>query len=523
VTTSPGAGGAAGEDLRSAGQAFPDEQGDGSVRVMARLSGELTIKARRTRSRFQRVLGDNLRDAFRSCGLECELDEQWSRMFVRAPDASVLEPLARVFGLSSLSVLEAECEARLDEIVRVGQQRFAEQVRGKKYAVRARRSGRHPFRSIDVARELGAALNPGATVDLTHPDVVVHVEVRDDRALFFQRQLPAAGGLPLGVEGKAVALVSGGFDSCVAAWMALRRGVELEYVFCNLGGAAYRRLAVEAAKVLADRWSYGTRPRMHVLDFAPVAMEIRRAVRPAYQQIVLKCVMYRVACRVAEEIGAQAIVTGEAIGQVSSQTLTNLRAIEQAAWLPVLRPLVGFDKQEIIQRARHIGTYDRSARVREYCAISTGRPATAASPERVRVEDARVDPAVLEAVLNGREVIGLRDVSPPELAAAGLFVDQIQPEAVVLDTREPAAYDAWHWPGAIWRDFEELTLDFAELDRERSYVLVCAQGLRSAQLVERMQARGYEAYSFQGGLRKLRRLAIARGLVEGREAEGGSA
>src|SRR5690606_17281835 len=127
-----------------------------------------------------------------------------------------IERLQRIPGLSSMSVVEASCAADLDEIVRVGKETFGERVLGKSFAVRAKRSGSHPFSSHEVQHRLGAALNPGARVDLSNPDVEVSVEIRDRTVHFFSGRETALGGLPLGVEGKAVALLSGGFDSAVA-------------------------------------------------------------------------------------------------------------------------------------------------------------------------------------------------------------------------------------------------------------------------------------------------------------------
>lgn len=474
--------------------------------VMIRLTGEISTKARRTRSRFQRILARNLADACRSEGIACTVRDRWSRIYLHAPGLRTAV-LRRVFGISSFSAVDAVCDARLEQIVTTGSRAYRDEVRGKRYAVRARRSGSHPFSSHDVMAALGAELNAEAEVDLTRPDVEIWVEIRGDRASFHLGKVQGAGGLPLGAEGRAVALISGGFDSAVAAWMMLRRGVELDYVFCNLGGEAYKRMVAEVGKILADRWSYGTRPVLHVLDFEPVVTDLKRAVRPLFHQIVLKRQMYRAANLVGAEIGAEAVITGESVGQVSSQTLANLRAIDRGSELPVLRPLVGMDKEDIISRARQIGTYSLSARVREYCALGTGRPATAAATETVVAEDARLDLSALRAVAEARERMDLRGLALPDLAGEAVFTSRIPPHAVVVDIREHRAFQRWHWPGAIHRDAEELARECLSLDPAVPYVLYCAQGLHSARIAERMQAAGYEAYSLLGGETAVRRLA----------------
>lgn len=485
--------------------------GPPTVKALLRMSGEIATKAKRTRSRFQRRLVENLEDALASAGVEATVEQEWSRIFVEGEDERVLDVLPHVFGLSSFSPIEVETEPRLEAIVEAGRDRFHERVKGRSFAVRARRSGDHPFRSMDVQRELGTALNPGARVDLDDPDVEVRVEVREDRAYLFSERRDGPGGLPAGVQGRAVALLSGGFDSAVAGWMVQRRGTEVDHLFCNLGGAAYRRMVVEVAKVLSDRWSFGLRPRLHVVEFGPVVERMRAAVDSSYLQVVLKRMMYRAGALVAAEVAASALVTGEAIGQVSSQTLTNLRAIDEAAGdLPVLRPLVGFDKEEIVARARTIGTFDLSAKVREYCALTGDHPVTAASLERAREEADRVDPGLLEELVAGREVLDLRHLSPSEIVGRGLFVDEIEPDHVVVDTRDRTSHRRWHPEGALHRELAELADDFSSLDREPTYVLLCEEGTTTARLAERMQGAGYEAYSYRGGARALRRGEDAR-------------
>lgn len=485
---------------------FPLPAPEGTRVALLRMTGELTTKSRRTRARFQRVLARNLREALSGSAPGSDLREGWSRLFVTAPEAGSLDPLARVFGISSFSVLDGVCPAELERIVATGTDLYADAVRGRTFGIRVRRSGHQRFRSRDVAVRLGAALNREATVDLDDPEVAIHVEVRGERAYLFSSRSRGAGGLPLGVEGRAVALLSGGFDSAAAAWMLLRRGVALDYVFCNLGGAAYRRMVVEVAKVLADRWSYGTRPRMHVVEFGPVVEELRARVPPALLQVLLKRQMYRAADAVAARSGAEAIVTGESVGQVSSQTLANLRVIDGASALPVLRPLVGMEKNDIVALTRRIGTAGLSARIREYCSIGDGPTATAARPEAVAAAEEELDPELLERLVSAADVVDLRAVDAGELAVSALFVDEVDESALRVDMRPAEARRAAPWPEAEARSHEELASDFSDLDRGRPVVLVCAEGLLSAQIAERMQEAGVEAYSLRGGDRRLRRL-----------------
>ena len=475
--------------------------------VLIRFGAELAIKSRRTRQNFLNRLSKNVRDALSASGEDFELRTGWNRFVATIASDAQLHALSRVFGVSSISLLDAIVPADLATIVTHGRELYGERVRGRTYAVRARRHGRHEFASRDVEIELGRALNEGATVDLSKPEVVVHVEVRDDEAFLFADRIDAPGGLPLGVEGQAISLISGGYDSAVSTWLMLKRGVQLDYVFCNLGGDAYERAVVQVAKVLADDWSFGSRPRLHVVDFGPVLDELRSKALQRYWQVVLKRLMYRTASTIAAEREAHAIVTGEALGQVSSQTLINLRAIEPAADVPVFRPLIGFDKEEIIARARTIGTAALSEQVKEYCAIAPGHPVTAAPVAHVEREEQKLDLAVLERAVASRKVLDLRALAAVDLVQPYIFIDDVPRDAVVLDCRPEHQFRAWHWPGAQHRDEWELLNNFGKLDRDPKYVLYCAHGIQTAYLAERMQRSGYEAYSFRGGANALRKKA----------------
>ncbi len=484
------------------------------VLALVRLSGEIATKARPTRRQFVSQLVRNLRDALASEGVPAEIERRHDRLVLELPDDAAAPALARVFGVQSLSLAERVPAPDLASVVDAGAERFAEGVRGRRFAVRARRIGDDPgagFRGREVEIALGERLKPFASrVDLSHPEVSVHVELLGGVAYFFTQTLAGEAGLPIGSEDRAVALVSGGFDSPVAAWQLLRRGVALDYVFCNLGGATHQRGTLRVMHALASRWCYGQHPRLHAVDFAELSAHLQRHTEPRYWQVILKRLMLRAGEAVANEIGARALVTGESVGQVSSQTLANLQTISADTALPILRPLVGANKNEIIALAHRIGTGALSAVVDEYCALVRRNPATSARLDVVREQEARLDPKLLEAALRGRSVLDLRGLDPDASGTPELEANAVPEKAVVIDLRTRGEYEAWHYPEALQLDFARTLAAFPSFSREQAYVLYCEYGLKSAHLAELMTKAGLRALHFRGGTRALRKWADQR-------------
>ncbi|RLE85078.1 MAG: tRNA 4-thiouridine(8) synthase ThiI [Thermoprotei archaeon] len=469
--------------------------------------GEITIKSKKVRKMFENILLRNINRALASEGLTgYKIRKEGGRIFVYVSEAEnekAINVLRRVFGITSLSHAY-ECYTKsLNEILQIGERLFKDKVKGKKFAVRARRVGAHDFTSLDVEKELGSTLLPYSEgVDLVNPDVTVFVEIRDDRAYFFDNIVRCYGGLPIGVEGKVVALVSGGYDSIVAAWFLMKRGAEVHYVFCNLGGAIHEAGALSVIKVLADKWSYGYEPLVYVVDFREILSEIRRKCDPSLITIILKRFMYRVAEEVAEKIGAEAIVTGESLGQVSSQTLRNLYVSSLAIRMPILRPLIGLDKEEIVSLAREIGTYDASSKVREYCGAFSEHPKTHSELNEVLKEEAKIDMKIYNRVLESLRILKIREISIT--CPKGLEIEIMPRDALIIDLGSGAKLKEKEL-NLIKMSFDELLEKSDKLDRNKTYILVCDQGGLSLEAAKILRDLGLNAYSLRGGYKSLRK------------------
>lgn len=485
-----------------------------SQRVLLRYSGDLTTKAPATRKRFTERLLRNLRDAAASVGCKAQFEPRRDRIFARVDDAEACEALARVFGVQSLSLVEARPWSELGDLVSAGTELFGDAVEGRRFAVRVRRVGERkqiPLESKQLERELGAALlERSAGVDLGNPEVKVQIELMPREAYFVTQTFPGRGGLPLGTEGRAIALASGGFDSIVAAWQLLKRGVELDYVLCNLGGRSQQLEALQVISLVARHWSYGTRPRLHVVDFDAVSQDLQSNAQMRYWQVLLKRQMLRAADAIARDREALALVTGDAVGQVSSQTLQNLNVVSQATELPILRPLVGFNKDEILAIARDIGTFEASSKVNEYCALVPSKPATHASAGAVAAEEEKLHAGVLEQAIEERSVFDLRTLDTAAFEVPELRIERIPEGATVLDLRSKPAFNTWHYPGALHLEFANALRAYEHFDRTQHYVLYCEFGLKSAHLADLMRRTNLTAHHFAGGLPQLKRYAESK-------------
>ena len=377
---------------------------------------EIALKSPRIRRWMISRLRKNLEDALKAAGAPGRVEEKWERIYIWTEDVKkASEAAGRVFGVRSLSPAVAYEYMDLEDLIEKAATWAEERVRGRKFAVRARRDKDLPFTSMDIMVKLGERLKPLGEVDLTSPQVTVNVEVRGRVVYLFSEVLEGPGGLPLGTQGRALSLLSGGFDSAVSSWYVMRRGVELDYVTFSLAGPLQMRDALLVAGVLSSHWSHGYRPTLHLVDFSGVLDEIERVVQAPLRGVVLRHLFYRAAEMIADEEGHLSLVTGESLGQVSSQTLSNLSAASAGIGLPILRPLIGMDKEEIIGKAREIGTAELSEKVVEYCAIARGSSINLSRERFIQILK-NMNLRVLEEAVEGRWKVKLPDGAPGALS-----------------------------------------------------------------------------------------------------------
>ncbi len=480
--------------------------------------GEIAVKGVHARIRMERLLVHNITWGLKREGVKAVVKRLPGRIVIETDEGDidrVVEVVRRVFGVKSLSPTKAYTFKALEDIVQAAVQEWRGLVEGRKFAVRASRIGEHPFKAHDVVREVGAALRPySAGVDLENPDVELNIEIRGNTAFLYTKVIRGPGGLPLGCQGKVLALISGGFDSPVAAWLMMRRGAHVDALFISLAYPIDVIRFLRVAGTLFGKWSIGYDARLHIVDGTQLVYELRRKCNPHLFGILFKRILYEVAAKLAKAIRAMGIVTGESLGQVSSQTLANLQAAEYGIDIPIYRPLIGFDKDEIIEYSRMIGTYEESSKAVEFCALFSEKPRTFVTVEELMAERQRLDPDLPDRLL--RTMVMVRASTALALADylereyVSYEIKEVPEGAIVIDLRDKTQYETWHYPGAINARPEELPEIVEKYGFDRTYVLYCDRGYLSTWGVLVLRRMGVKAYWIDiEGLRRLEARARA--------------
>lgn len=335
--------------------------------------GEMVLKGL-NRNTFEAALLKNIRRRLEQLG-EYDIREAQSTIYVEPRDGADLETAAerisKIFGIIAFTRACA-VEKKMDAILEAaGEYLRPELTAAKTFKVESKRSDkRFPLKSPEISAELGQYLldkYPHLSVDVHNPDLVVRVEVRDFGAYVHGPALRGAGGIPVGTGGRAAVLISGGIDSPVAAWMMAKRGLELTAVHFASPPYTSERAEQKVADLLTKVSEYAGRMTMFTVPFAKVQEEIMAKCPEELFTLIMRRFMMRIAEKIAQRENCGALITGESLGQVASQTLQAIVCTDQAAGMPVFRPLIGMDKTEIIRIARDIDTFETSIQPFEDC------------------------------------------------------------------------------------------------------------------------------------------------------------
>ena len=358
---------------------------------------EIALKSPPVRGRFEKMLVNRIKNALLQHDVPYSgITREWGRIFVHTDDVRGADVIARVFGTASTSPA-VTAGATVDAVAKTASQ-ISEALAlisdGESFAIRASRSGVHDFTSIDIGRVCGDAVSrcaPGSRVDLTNPDREIFIDMRQNHAYVYTKRVAGVGGLPYGSQGKMIALMSGGIDSPVAAWMMMKRGAEIMPLYCDLeefGDPASVKLARENVSRLKN-WSYANM-KAYTVPYGSCLRAIRERCDLRTTCVICRRMMYRIGAAVAERENAYGIITGSSLGQVASQTAQNMFAEMYGYDVPIYHPLIGLDKREIIDRAIKIGTFPQMSPAVD-CMAVPDRPGTAVSRSMVEASEERLD------------------------------------------------------------------------------------------------------------------------------------
>ena len=379
--------------------------------------GEIVLKGLNRHS-FEMKLMSNIRRRTQRYG-KFKIYSRQSTIYVEPVEETcdldaAYDACKKVFGIIAIA-RAVPCAKEKEAIFNTAKEYLAPALlAAKSFKVESKRSDKSfPMGSIQLSQWVGGALHdafPHLIVDVHDPELTVHLEVREDAAYVHGPAEAAAGGLPIGMGGHAVSLLSGGIDSPVSSYMIAKRGVQLELLHFASPPYTSEQAREKVLHLAQELTVWCGRLTVHVVPFTEIQEEIRRKCPEDHFTLIMRRFMMRLGDRLAHELACKAIVTGESLGQVASQTIQALVVSDDVATLPVLRPLIGMDKEEIIRIARHVGTFDTSILPYEdCCTVFTPRhPKTKPNLEEVRGYEAALDiDALCDKALAGREMIRL--------------------------------------------------------------------------------------------------------------------
>ena len=379
--------------------------------------GEVVLKGLNRHS-FEMKLMSNIRRRTQRYG-KFKIYSRQSTIYVEPAEetcdlAAAYDACKKVFGIIAIA-RAVPCPKEKEAIFATAKEYLGPALlAAKSFKVESKRSDKSfPMGSIQLSQWVGGALHdafPHLTVDVHDPELTVYLEVREDAAYVHGPAEAAAGGLPIGMGGHAVSLLSGGIDSPVSSYMIAKRGVQLELLHFASPPYTSQQAREKVLQLAQELTAWCGRLTVHIVPFTEIQEEIRRKCPEDHFTLIMRRFMMRLADRLAHELCCKALVTGESLGQVASQTIQALCVSDDVATMPVLRPLIGMDKEEIVRIARHVGTFDTSILPYEdCCTVFTPRhPKTKPNLEEVREYEAALDiDGLCGKALAGREMIRL--------------------------------------------------------------------------------------------------------------------
>lgn len=472
---------------------------------LIKLFSEIIIKSHSVRMAMIKTLNNNIRNVLKHFGVECKIQSKWDKLMVKCDDSidrnHLIEILKNIPGIHSL--LEVECSIfnDLHDIYLQTKTLYENQLKGKTFCVRVKRKGNHNFTSIDAEKYVGGGLNQNVEsngVKLSNPDLQINIEIDQNQLYLVKNSHLGLGGYPLSTQEDVLSLISGGFDSGVSSFKFIKRGCKVHYCFFNMGGRDHEIGVKQESHFLWNKYGSSHRVKFYSVPFEPVIAEILEHINKHLMGVILKRMMMRVASRIAKDHGIKAIVTGESVGQVSSQTVTNLSVIDQVTDTMILRPLIVSDKQEIIDQCREIGTIEIAESMPEYCGVISQKPTTHAKLEDILKEEENFNFEILDKVIADTVCTDIKDIEKEtqKTLTEVSTVSSIEENEIIIDIRNQEEIDEQPLVinniKIITIPFYKISTSFGDLDQSKTYLLYCKNGVMSRIQALYLKEQGYD-------------------------------
>ncbi len=465
---------------------------------------EIITKSKPVRKHMCNKLKRNLISLFHAEKHKVAVDLQWDKILLTVEGDEIkdkpraIDILKRTPGIAHFLDVSTHTFESYDQAAALCLTLFKDTLKGKTFVVRCKRSGKHEFTSHEFERQIGGRLlagTEGSRVSLKSPEVTVHMELANETLYIIDKKIKGLGGFPTGEVDPVLSLISGGFDSSVSSYMTMRRGMPTHFCFFNLGGKEHEIAVKEVAYYLWEHFGSGINVKFFSVPFEAVVTEILTTIDNSHMGVVLKRMMMRAASTLAEQYNIHALVTGEAVAQVSSQTVINLNMIDRVTNTLILRPLITTDKEDIIAIARDIGTEPFSAVIPEYCGVISKKPTTRAKLYRIEREETNFNFDVLDRAVAQTATSNLYNLAEKESTGPDIIVTSTpNTHATILDIRHPN--DVLDKPFSL-EGFEVEQIPFYSLnnafdskDKSKEYLLYCDKGVMSKLHASHLREKG---------------------------------
>lgn len=465
------------------------------MKFIIKVSPEIIIKSKPVRKRTIRLLTKNIKVFLSNYLEEIDVHDTWDRIDINMPENynetnknEIIKIMSFIPGIHNFYEVKEENFISLDDIFENIKDIFLEKIRDKSFVVRIHRTGYHNFNSMEAERYLGWLFLKNATnakVNLKNSDETINIDIKSDKYFIINNKYNWIWGYPVSFQWKVLSLISGWFDSGVSTYMSMKRGCEVDFLFFNLWGKAHELWVKQVASYLWKNFSPNYKARFTTINFEEVVKEILTKINHKYRGIILKRFMLKCACEVWQRVHL-ALVKGDSLWQVSSQTLSNMAVIDKASSMLVLRPLITYDKLDIINISKMIGTYNFACNMPEYCWVISDRPATKSEESEILEEEKNIDEKHLKNAVETRKVEKMIDLLKEDLWELETSLEVVflpWKDEIVIDLRDDEKIEKnplkLSWVKILNIPFFDINHKFETLDNKKTYLFYCERGILS--------------------------------------------